>query len=201
MASATEVRGFGIEKRRITAMPQWTTFGAFEQFNLTILIRPCSRYVEAIKILWNRPWLGRLRVVQKAPLALKTGAGNPCIWLFRLFEVLARCGKTSFQNWLDSSLYYNGDWGRFEEIEAEKRRRHEKWGWEVRLSWSYSSSGVASRRVHPSNAHTTQPPRPRKPYQNFNDFSKSLEKSKNFIYYEEYSNYHDYRVIFVELCC
>jgi hypothetical protein len=37
--------------------------------------------------------------------------------------------------------------------------------------------------------------RPRKPHQNFNDFSKSLGKSKNFIYYEEYSNYHDHRVI------
>ncbi len=52
---------------------------------------------------------------------------------------------------------------------------------------------------------TTQTPtalnRPHQPHQNFDDFSKFLEKPKNFIYYEEYSNYHECRVVFAKLWC
>jgi hypothetical protein len=58
------------------------------------------------------------------------------------------------------------------------------------------------RRVHRFTTQTPTPlKRPSQPHQNFDDFSKSLEKSKNFIYYEEYSNYHEYCVIFAKLCC
>jgi hypothetical protein len=37
--------------------------------------------------------------------------------------------------------------------------------------------------------------RPTLPYQNFIDFSKLVENSKNLTKYEEYANYHEYRVI------
>jgi hypothetical protein len=57
----------------------------------------------------------------------------------------------------------------------------------------------------PLAGFTGQPPtplnRPRQPHQNFDDFSKSLENSKNFPYYEEQLNYHEYRVIFSKLWC
>jgi hypothetical protein len=65
--------------------------------------------------------------------------------------------------------------------------------------------GAKTNRQSRLEGFTTQTPTPlnppRQPHQNFDDFSKSLEKSKNFIYYERYSNYHEYRVIFAKLCC
>jgi hypothetical protein len=41
----------------------------------------------------------------------------------------------------------------------------------------YKLEGFSTQTPTPLN-------RPRQPHQNFDDFSKSLEKSKNFIYYE-----------------
>jgi hypothetical protein len=51
-----------------------------------------------------------------------------------------------------------------------------------------------ARRVHHSTAQAN-------PTQNFADFSKSSENSKNFVYYEEHLNYHVFRVIFAKLWC
>ncbi len=55
---------------------------------------------------------------------------------------------------------------------------------------------VISRYVE---GFTRQPPKPlnhpRQPHQNFLDFSKSLEKSKNFPDYRESSKYREYHII------
>jgi hypothetical protein len=48
------------------------------------------------------------------------------------------------------------------------------------------------RRGHPPTAQTPFPPTPNP--LNFFDFSKSLENSKNFPDYREYSKYYEYRV-------
>ena len=76
----------------------------------------------------------------------------------------------------------------------------------MRHEWPIAASYARSRWQTQIGLEglTTQTPtplnRPRQPHQNFDDFLKSLEKSKNFIYYKEYSNYHEYHVIFAKLC-
>ena len=57
-------------------------------------------------------------------------------------------------------------------------------GWALDFAYELAATNCGNPEPAPDGP-------PRQPHQNFDDFSKSLENSKNFPYYEEHLNHHE----------